>query len=257
MRNARLLVAYDGRSFHGSAASPGVRTVMGVLTEVIVRVTRHPTELTAAGRTDAGVHAWGQVVSGHLPATTDLGRLQRSLNRLCAPDLAVREITWAPPDFDARFSATSRTYRYDAWNDPVPNPLMADRTWHVPVDLDLQRMSAASVELLGEHDFTSFCRRPKASPGDAPPSLVRLVQAASWQRIDDGPLLRFEIGASSFCHQMVRSIVGTLVDVGAGRLDRTIAEILAAGDRHAAGRVAPPTGLVLWHVGYDGRRWDA
>jgi tRNA pseudouridine38-40 synthase len=119
-------------------------------------------------------------------------------------------------------------------------------------------MQAALPPLRGEHDFSSFCRRPRTGAGDPEPSMVRIVHEASWTRLDDVPLLRFEIRGSAFCHQMVRSLVGTTVDVGLGRVaPDAMAAILDARDREAAGAVAPPTGLVLWDVGYEGRRWDA
>jgi tRNA pseudouridine38-40 synthase len=253
----RCVVAYRGTDFRGFAANHGVRTVVGDLHDAITRVVRSPVELTGAGRTDAGVHAWGQVVSGDLPADTDLESLARRVNKLCSPDISIRSIEWAAPDFDARFSATSRRYRYHVWNDAAPNPLLADVSWHVHRPLDLEEMQAAARPLLGEHDFGSFCRKPKMPDGMEPASLVRVVHEVTWTRVDDSPMLRFEIAGTAFCHQMVRSIVGTMVDIGLGRIPSgSMAEILAAGRREAAGAVAPPTGLVLWHVGYDGRRWD-
>jgi tRNA pseudouridine38-40 synthase len=134
---------------------------------------------------------------------------------------------------------------------------LADLVWHVHRPLDLESMNAASPPLLGEHDFASFCRRPKMPEGFPDPSLVRILHEATWSRLDDSPMLRFEIEGSAFCHQMVRSIVGTMVDIGLGRIAPTsMATIVDACSREAAGGVAPPTGLILWHVGYDGRRWD-
>ncbi len=255
---ARLVVAYLGTDFHGFAANPGVRTVMGDLTDAMARVLRRPVSLTGAGRTDAGVHAWGQVLSGDLPADTDLAALARRVNKLCAPAISVRAVEWEEKDFDARFSATSRHYRYDVWNDAAPNPLIAATSWHVARELDLDAMRASLAALRGEHDFSSFCRRPKSIDGGVPPSMVRILHELSWSRLGDSALLRFEIAGSAFCHQMVRSIVGTTVDVGLGRIaPEAMSTILAAQDRAAAGAVAPPTGLVLWHVGYDGERWDA
>lgn len=260
--NVRLVVAYDGTDLRGFAESDGVRTVLGELRHAVETVVRCPVDLTGAGRTDAGVHAWGQVVSGLLPAGTDLDRLVRSVNAMCAPEIAVREASWAPEGFSARFSATARSYRYTLWNDPAPNPLLARTTWHVPAPLDLDAMNAGASHLLGEHDFSSFCRRPKPADGGREVSLVRRLDHARWSVGDDEPwgrgVVRFDVAASSFCHQMVRSIVGTLVDVGRGRRSAgSIPAMLAARDRNAAGGVAPATGLVLTGVDYRGERWDA
>jgi len=257
-----LTVAYDGTDFRGFAESDGVATVMGTLRATLEQILQAELELTAAGRTDAGVHGWGQVVTGRMPDDTDLERLQRSVNRMCAPEIALRHVEWADDDFDARFSATSRAYRYDVWNHAQPNPLIARTSWHVPEPLDIDAMNAAAAHLLGQHDFASFCRRPKVAEDHPDKSLVRILQRAQWTRVelDELPpaLVRFEVAATSFCHQMVRSIVGTLVDVGRGRRDTdSIPATLAALDRSAAGPVAPAAGLVLWHVGYDGTRWDA
>ncbi|MFK7919792.1 MAG: tRNA pseudouridine(38-40) synthase TruA [Ilumatobacter sp.] len=262
-RNVSLVVAYDGTDFHGFAESNDVVTVMGTLRVTLEQILQSELDLTAAGRTDAGVHGWGQVVTGLLPDHTDLARLQQSVNRMCAPAIAIRSAEWAEADFDARFSATSRAYRYDVWNHAQPNPLVARTSWHVPHVLDVDAMNRAGQVLLGEHDFASFCRRPKVGEGHREKSLVRILQQAQWHRVSDADaaltsLLRFEIAASSFCHQMVRSIVGTLVDVGRGRRTaESMTEVLAALDRSAAGPVAPPTGLVLWDVSYEGERWDA
>ncbi len=262
-RNVRLVLAYDGTDFRGFAESDGVTSVMGELRTAIERIVRDPVELTGAGRTDAGVHAWGQVVSGLLPGDTDLGRLAHSVNRMRGPALSIREIEWAENDFSARFSATARTYRYGVWNSNAPHPLLARTTWHVPGELDVDEMNAGAVHLLGEHDFSSFCRRPKPAPGHSERSLVRQLKTARWAYVDradpdHASLIRFEITATSFCHQMVRSIVGTLVEVGRGRRTATsVAGTLVARDRAAAGAVAPPTGLVLWSVDFSGKRWDS
>src|SRR5688572_29838869 len=176
-----MLVAYDGSGFHGFAAQPGQRTVAGVLGEAIEKVARHPADLTCAGRTDRGVHAWGQVVSLDLPASVDLGSLQRSLVKLCGPAIVVREVGVVEADFDARASATGRTYRYTVLNRPVPDPFLAMPSWHVPVPLDIELLTLACDPFLGEHDFSAFCRRPKvARPGEGPLSLVRRVRRAAW-----------------------------------------------------------------------------
>ena len=247
----RLVLAYDGSAFHGFAAQPGVRTVAGVLTEAIERVLGHPIELTCAGRTDKGVHAWGQVVSFDAAAARfDGPALQRALTGLCGPEVAIREVTEAEPGFDARFDARSRTYRYTVLNRPVPDPFLRHTAWHVTEPLDLELLTLACDPFLGEHDFAAFCRRPKVPPGGEPASLVRDVHRAGWTDLGDG-VLRFEIEASAFCHQMVRSITGTVVAAGHGRIRAgEILGILRRGDRAAAAPIAPPHGLCLWHVAY-------
>ena len=251
----RLLVAYDGTAFHGFAPNRDVVTVAGALADAIERVVGEPVTLTGAGRTDAGVHAWGQVVSFDPTGDVDLRRLQRSVNGLCGPAIAVREATKAPDSFDARFSARWRRYRYSVLNDPAPSPFLASTAWHVPEPLDVAAMRLACDPLIGEHDFSSFCRVPRVPAGEPPTSLVRRVREAMWTDAGDG-LLRFEISATAFCHQMVRSIVGLHVDVGRGRRHAgDVLGILRARDRAAnTSNVAPPHGLCLWEVGYDASR---
>ena len=178
-----FVVAYDGTEFRGFAESAGVPTVMGTLRGTLEQILQVELDLTAAGRTDAGVHGWGQVVTGRLPDTADLERLQRSVNRMCAPSIAIRFAEWADDDFDARFSATSRAYRYDVWNHPQPNPLLARTSWHVAEPLDVTAMNAAAQHLLGQHDFASFCRRPKVGEDQPEKSLVRILQRAHWSRV--------------------------------------------------------------------------
>ena len=253
----RATVAYDGSAFHGFAAQPGVKTVAGTLVTTLERVLRHPVAITCAGRTDAGVHGWGQVISFDASLRRsgddrfDAAKLRSAVNGLCGPTIVLREVAVADrADFDARFDATARRYRYTVLNREVPDPFLAATSWHVPQPLDLARMQAACDPLIGEHDFSSFCRRPK---DQSDVSLVRRVLSAHWER-DGAPgegVLRFWIEATAFCHQMVRSITGTLVDVGLGK--RTAADVLAAlraKDRSTAGPVAPPHGLCLWEVVY-------
>jgi tRNA pseudouridine38-40 synthase len=257
LRRARVTVAYDGTSFHGFAENVGVRTVMGELRYAMEKIVGQPIEVVGAGRTDAGVHGWGQVVSCDLPDDVDLESLVRRVNRMCGPAVVARAAVWAdPPDFSARLSARWRHYRYDVWNVPRPNPFLASSSWHVVHPLSLPVLRLACDPLIGEHDFSSFCRRPKAAPGQPEPSMMRRVMLARWSEAPTeygAGLLRFEIRANAFCHQMVRSIVGTLVDAGAGKLHAgDMRGILLAKDRQAAGQVAPPHGLCLWDVGYDG-----
>ena len=188
--------------------------------------------------------------------TTPTSRLVRRINRMCSPEVVAREAVWAEsPDFSARFAAKWRHYRYDVWNAPQPNPFLATTSWHVVQPLSLPALRLACDPLIGEHEFSSFCRRSKVAEGQPEPSMVRRVMLARWSEVptDHGPgLLRFEIRANAFCHQMVRSIVGTLVDAGTGRLHAgDVRGILLAKDRQAAGQVAPAHGLCLWEVGYD------
>lgn len=243
----RLTVAYDGEGFHGFAANDGVRTVSGTLGNAIGRVVGHSVRLTCAGRTDTGVHARGQVVTFDVPAEDlDLAYLQRAINRLCAPSIAVRDGAIVDPGFDARFSAIGRRYRYLVLNRAVPDPFLASQSWHVEQPLNLFALSLGCDALLGEHDFSSFCRRPKGHDV----SLVRRVTGAGWT--DDGEgVLRFEIEGSAFCHQMVRSIVGTLVAMGAGRRrPGEMAAIIRSRDRRYASDLAPARGLTLLQVRY-------
>jgi tRNA pseudouridine38-40 synthase len=249
-----MTLAYLGAGFHGFAAQKsGVKTVAGTLTAAVKQVTGHDIDLTCAGRTDAGVHAWGQVVSFDLPAEdVDLAGLQRSLNKMLGPSIVVRSVGAADsPDFDARHWATGRSYRYTVVNRPTPDPFLAHLAWHVDDPLDLRAMQLACDPLIGEHEFTSFCKKPPASTIGAPPSMVRRVDDARWVDLGEG-VLRFEIEASAFCHQMVRSIVGTLVAVGRGKKRAgDMAWILRSQDRSLAASPAPAHGLVLWAVSYD------
>ena len=247
---ARLLVAYNGGAFHGFAMNHGVQTVAGSLTEALSTVSRMNVDVVGAGRTDAGVHARGQVVSCDIPANTDLNLLVRQLNALCGPHIVVREATWASEDFHARFSAHWRHYKYTVLNSPVPDPFLADTAWHVTAPLDLAAMQMACDPLIGEHDFSSFCRKPKVALGEDPASMARYVMLATWHA-EPNDLLVFEIRANAFCHQMVRSIVGTLVEVGMGkRRAGDIRGVLIARDRAMAATIAPPHGLCLTEVGY-------
>jgi tRNA pseudouridine38-40 synthase len=248
MARVALLVAYDGAPFHGFAANAGVRTVGGSLGDAIGRVLRHDVELTVAGRTDKGVHAWGNVVSFDAQADRlDVDALIGALNKMLQPHIAVRAGSLVADDFSARFSAVARTYRYTVLNRPVPDPFMADRSWFVEAPLDLAALRLACDPLIGEHDFTSFCRKPKLADGSEP-VLVRRVREAAWTDLGDG-VLRFEIRANAFCHQMVRSVVGLLVEAGMGvRRAGDISAVIRAKDRAAAGRLAPPQGRMLWDV---------
>jgi tRNA pseudouridine38-40 synthase len=243
----RLLIAYDGTGFHGWARQPGVRTVQGALEDAVAALLDGAPRLAVAGRTDAGVHAWGQVASFVAPRNVDPESVLAASNARLAPEVVIREARRAPDGFDARRSATSREYRYRIDVGPVPDPFVARYVWHRAGRLDAPAMRRAAGHLVGEHDFRAFCRAPEPPAGTVR-RLERLVVAARGERIE--VLVR----ANAFCQQMVRSLVGTLVRVGDGTVDpEAIPAIIAGGDRAAAGRVAPPHGLTLWQVRY-GRR---
>jgi tRNA pseudouridine38-40 synthase len=245
----RLVVAYDGGRFHGFAVNPGVATVGGTLAEALERVLRHPVDITCAGRTDKGVHAHGQVVDFLTTEGVDLAGLVRAINGLCGPSIAVREPALVDHGFSSRFDAVGRRYRYTIRTSDVPDPFSDRTAWHVRQPLDVARLHLACDPLIGTHDFASFCRRATGAAGEEKSS-VREVREARWEVVDD-ETLRFWIEASSFCHQMVRSVVGTLVDAGIGkRTPGDVAGILRARNRSAAGPVAPPHGLTLWSVTY-------
>jgi tRNA pseudouridine38-40 synthase len=244
MPTYRLDIAYHGGGFYGYAAQPNVRTVQGEL-ERALRHHTGPVETFVSGRTDKGVHASAQVVSFTVDRELDATHVVRSLNRQLGPEIAAYGLTVAPDGFHARFSATGRGYTYRVLNRPAPDPLLAAVTWHVPVLLDLGAMNEAARHLVGEHDFASFCRRAEGR------STVRDLRTVAWRR--DRDVLDFDVTASSFCHQMVRSLVALGVDVGRGRVAAgDVPAILAAGDRHAARGVAPPHGLTLVLVEFAG-----
>jgi tRNA pseudouridine38-40 synthase len=245
----RLSVAYDGTDFHGFAAQARQRTVAGVLGESLGKVLRHHPELVCAGRTDRGVHAWGQVVSFDAPGGVDLGRLKRSVNSMLGPEVVVRDASFADAGFSARFDARARTYHYTIVNRDAPDPFRSRFAWWVDSPLDVRALRIASDAFIGEHDFTSFGRKPKTDT-DVEPSMHRKVTESRWHEDGDG-VLRYEIRANAFCWQMVRSIVGTLVEVGTDkRRPGDMLAIIRAADRAAAGDIAPPHGLCLWEVDY-------
>ena len=243
----RLVVAYDGTGFRGFApqhGQPRTRTVAGVLGTAMEKVLRQPVEMVCAGRTDAGVHSRGQVVSFEAEPGLDLWRLQSALNSMLGPEIVVHAADFAGPDFDARRSALARTYMYTIVNRPVADPFLARYAWWVSDPLDLRLLRLGADVFVGEHDFASFCRKREGA------TTTRRVTSARWHDDGDG-VLRFEIRARAFCWQMVRSIVGTLVEVGNGkRRPGDLLTVLRATDRAEAAQPAPPHGLCLWDVEY-------
>ena len=264
-RTLRLDLAYEGTRYHGFGLQPGGRlTIQEVVEEALARSLGEQVRVTAAGRTDAGVHASGQVVS-----FTTSGRLQppelvRAANAHLPEDVIVEAAAEMPASFDARRSALRRHYRYLIWNHPRPNLWLRRWSWHQANRLDLPAMNAAAACLLGEHDFASFAGGMSQEPAGR--TTIRTVERACWWQ--NGDLIGFEITANSFLRHMVRGIVGTLLQVGRGRLDSAqLSEIRAAADRRQGGPNAPPHGLTLVGVDYpeqiesitdrcEGRRQD-
>jgi tRNA pseudouridine38-40 synthase len=244
----RLDLGYDGTEFAGWARQPGLRTVEGTVEEAMERILRVPVALTVAGRTDAGVHATGQVAHADVPSTAweQVGpTLVRRLAGVLPDDIRVRSVTPARAGFDARFSALFRRYRYRVVDDPAAaDPLRRHDTLSWPRPLDLDAMRAASAGLVGEHDFVAFCRRREGA------TTVRRLIRLDWDRDDDGVLVA-TVEADAFCHSMVRGLVGALLAVGQGRRKTGWpAELLAAAGRSSEVTVLPPHGLTLVHVDY-------
>ncbi len=245
MPRYRLLIEYDGRGFVGWQRQADGPSVQAELERAIHAFSGEPVQTVASGRTDAGVHASGQVVHFDLDRWAPPERIVGALNAHLRPlPIAVLEARCARDDFHARFHALRRRYRYTILNRRAPPALLAGRVWHVPVALDAERMHAAAQPLVGRHDFTSF--RAVACQSTSP---VKTMQHLHVRRV--GELVLVEAAARSFLHHQVRNIVGTLKLVGEGRRPVSFpAEALAARDRSAAGPTAPPGGLCLVGVDY-------
>ena len=247
-----IRIGYRGAGFAGFAEQPSVRTVAGELRRALETALRRPCELTCAGRTDAGVHAIAQYVS--VPVTeAELGlpgeRLMRSLVALTPDDLSVQAILRAPAGFSARFDAISRSYRYRIAASQARPVLAWEHSWWYRGALDVDAMAEAARPLLGEHDFKSFCKATSAV--DKP--TCRFVEALSVARVEEAgeKLVALDVTGNAFLHNMVRTIAGTLVEVGRGHRDPSwVADVLAARDRTAAGPCAPAKGLTFVGVKY-------
>jgi tRNA pseudouridine38-40 synthase len=246
----RLDLGYDGGEFSGWARQPGRRTVQQVTEEALGHLLRltEPVSLTVAGRTDAGVHARGQVAHVDVPAGAWLAVAPVALRRLrglLPPDVRVTQISLAAPGFDARFSALCRRYSYRVCDDPAgPDPLRRHDTLAYRRPLDVSAMAEAAARLVGEHDFAAFCRRREGA------STIRELLELSWARAEPGVLVG-RVVADAFCHSMVRALTGALLKVGEGaRPPGWPAEVLRAAVRDPAVPVVPPHGLCLEEVRY-------
>jgi tRNA pseudouridine38-40 synthase len=243
MRVVRLDIEYDGTDFSGWAAQPDRRTCEGVLAHALEVILRTPVELRVAGRTDAGVHASGQVASFASTADIDLRRLLKGLTGVLPPDIAVRAAAFAPPGFDARASAIGRSYEYRVLVG-ARSPLRRERVLHHPQPLDLAAMGMAAAACLGRHDFTAFTPTKTEHV-----FFDRTVRRCEWETRGDEAVLTIE--ADAFLRNMVRILVGTMLEIGRGsRPVEQMAELVAGAQRAAAGRTAPAHPLTLVAVRY-------
>jgi tRNA pseudouridine38-40 synthase len=250
-----LTCSYDGTRFHGFARQDGPETVQSRLEGALATALRREVRVSVAGRTDAGVHALGQVVSfAEDPGDPPAGEILRSVNALAGRDVAVTGVRRAAAGFDARHSALCREYRYRIVPGPVPPLFLTERAWWAKGALDLGAMREGAAHLLGEHDFRSFCVTGSAE-GKRTVRGVEVLEIAPAVEMGEHCVVVRVVGRS-FLHSMVRIIVGTLVEVGRGKRDPAwVGEALAACDRAAAGQTAPPEGLTLWYVTYPDEVW--
>ncbi|GBD35008.1 tRNA pseudouridine synthase A [bacterium HR36] len=245
MRNIKLLVSYDGTDFAGWQTQPGRRTVQETLEKAIAAVTQETIRCQVSGRTDAGVHALGQVVNFYTTSKLPAEQFVRAINAYLPPDVVVRQAADVPQSFDANRDARGKWYRYYMHVGLVRPVFLRRYVWHVPWRLDVSEMQAAGQCLLGRHDFRSFeTEWPNRM------SSVRTITYLQWRQ--QGALVWLDIAADGFLYNMVRAIVGTLVNVGRGYWPaERVGEIVRAQDRRLAGPTAPAHGLMLMRVWYD------
>jgi tRNA pseudouridine38-40 synthase len=250
MRNLKLILAYDGSDFSGWQVQPDASTIQGVLASAIGRVTGEKVLPQGSGRTDAGVHALGQVASFITESPIPAENLVIALNDILPPAIRVLEATDVASHFHARHSAQAKTYQYRIYRGAICPPLLARYVWHYPYPLDIGFMKAAAGIVTGTHDFTSFAAvDPERNAVDPPPSNVRTIFSSTWDYA--GEELRYTVRGDGFLHHMVRNLVGTLVQVGKGTLKpEDLTQILSACKRSAAGATAPAGGLYLVSVEY-------
>jgi tRNA pseudouridine38-40 synthase len=253
LRNIRLVVAYDGTDFSGWQRQPAAPTVQATLESALARILGEPATANASGRTDAGVHAANQVANFKTHSPIPCENLVRALNDLLPISVRVKNAAEVSGAFHARHLARAKTYRYRILTAPVASPFMARYAYHYPYPLEVEKMQEAARLLEGRHDFSAF-----AAADDAPgsegkkASAVRTIFLSRLRRRSRLPILLYEVQGSGFLFHMVRNIVGTLLDVGRGKLPpRLVLDILESRDRRRAGPTAPPQGLCLWKVKYD------
>ncbi len=243
-RKIRLKISYDGTAYHGWATQPGLPTVQGTLVDAIEKLTGIRTDLLGSSRTDAGVHALGQVAAFTIDTPVPPDNMARALNHLLPEDIAILEAIEVPQSFDPITDTRSKIYRYSIYTGTVRPPMQIRYCWHRPGQLDAAAMQAAAAILVGKHDFKSF-----ASAGDMRESSVRTILRCDVSA--DGLWIYFDVQADGFLYNMVRNIVGTLAEVGRGRwTPQDVERILAAQNRSEAGPIAPAAGLCLMEIFY-------
>lgn len=240
----KLTLEYDGANYHGWQIQAREPTLQGVVEAALQRLLHAAVRVRVAGRTDTGVHALGQVISFTIDRTLELSRFQRSLNAILPSDITIKLIEIVPDHFSPRHDAKSRVYQYRIWNQPWRSPIQARYSWHIPYPLDHDAMNRAAAMLVGDHDFSSFQGSDSVEHNPQRTVIHSLVQRS-------GDFLVYDVEARSFLRHMVRTIVGTLVDVGRGALSvEDFQHIFTARDRTRAGLNAPPQGLFLVAVKY-------
>jgi tRNA pseudouridine38-40 synthase len=245
MRTIKLIIEYDGKNYLGWQIQAKGVTIQGLIEEKLARLTREPVHLIGSGRTDAGVHALGQVAHFKTKSQLDVQTIQRALNSLLPSDMVIQKVEEVDEGFHARRSSKSKVYEYRVLNRHLRSVFHRGTAWHISQKLNIREMKKATRSLIGEHDFSSF-----QSVGSPKRTAVRKVTRAEWKRGRDG-LLRFEIEANGFLKQMVRAIVGTLIEVGKGKINPDeFQKILDSRDRKKAGPTAPAHGLFLKEVKY-------
>jgi len=245
MRNIKLLIEYDGTDYLGWQVQAEGQTVQGMIEEKLARITGETVHLVGSGRTDSGVHAFGQVANFKTKSKLNTLSIQKALNSLLPPEIVIQTVEEVEEGFNARRHAKTKIYEYRILNRDLRSAFHHGYAWHIPQNLNLKEMRKATRMVIGEHDFSCF-----RSVGSPTRTAIRRVVRTGWRRGQDG-FIRFEIEANGFLKQMVRALVGTLVEVGKGKIDAgKFREILDSKDRKKAGPTAPAHGLFLKEVKY-------
>jgi tRNA pseudouridine38-40 synthase len=252
MRYFKLTIAYDGTDFHGWQIQTNKPTVQGEIVSVLCRLTQENVQLHGAGRTDAGVHALGQVASFRTQSPLSAGEFQRALNALLPPTIRIVGAEEAGPDFSARWSAKGKLYRYRLYRGKVVPPMLWRYVLHYPFPLDEEAMKDATARFVGTHDFSAFAASTGSEDDDKERNMVREIYSTELKRTEDGEELWFTVHGHSFLRYMVRKMVGTLLEVGRGKLQpEDIDKLYELKDRSKSGPTVPPQGLFMVRVDHD------